>query len=49
MRIARGLDGALYVVFSSDIAAERMRWLFWSILRRRVACFGQYDNAYRLF
>lgn len=48
MKIKKGTDGGVFVVFHSSLEAERMSWLFGSLLRCRVACFGQYENAYQL-
>lgn len=49
MKIKRGIDGGLYAVFGSNIQAEQLEWLFGTILRCPVSCFGQYDNAYRIW
>lgn len=48
MKIKSGNDGGLYAVFEDAHDAGRFEWLFWSLLRRQRACFGQYDNAYKL-
>lgn len=49
MKIERGINGRLYVVFQTNVDAERYEWFFSTILRRRIACFDGYDNAYQLF
>lgn len=49
MKIRKGIDKHWYAVFPSNYDAERWEWLFIHVLRRRVACFGQYENAYLLF
>lgn len=50
MKIGYGnRSGWVCVVFKSEYHATRWEWLFYGILRRARACFGGYDNAYRLF
>jgi hypothetical protein len=48
MKIKRGIDKGIYAVFRTNMDAEKMEWLFVSLLRRRVSCFNGYDNAFRL-
>ena len=48
MKVRKGVDGGWFVVFPSNLEAERWEWLFLRILRRPISCFGQYENAYRL-
>lgn len=48
-KIKRGYAGGYYLVFESECYASDWEWFMWGILRRPRACFGQYDNAYRLF
>jgi hypothetical protein len=43
--IQRGIDNKYYAVFHSCREADDMEWLF---IGKPRACFGQYDNAYRL-
>lgn len=49
MQIRRGYSGSFYVVFENNMIADDWEWLFWGILRRTRACFGQYENAYKIF
>ncbi len=49
MKIKKGkVSKTWHVVFEDQYAADKWRWLFWSILRRTRCCFGQYDNAYNV-
>jgi hypothetical protein len=49
MKIKRSpVDNGYYAVFSGW-GAEDLEWLFHGILRRRIACFGGYENAWHLF
>jgi hypothetical protein len=49
MKIRKGCYGGYYAVFPDSEAAEKWYWLFWRVLRRPIACFGQFENAYYLF
>ena len=49
MKIQRGWAGGYFVVFRDNLEAEKWDWLFGKILRRRIAHFGNFENAYHLF
>lgn len=49
MKIRKGCYGGYFVVFPDNVAAEKWDWLFWKILKRPIACYGQFENAYHLF
>jgi len=44
-----GYDGGTFLVFPTNLEAEKVEWLLIKILRRTVCCFGQYENAYHLY
>ena len=48
MKIKYGIDGRLYAVFSDSYFAAKWDWLFVRILRRRLSCFGGYENSYQI-
>ena len=48
MRI-RFFRGGIYAVFANEHDADRYAWLFATILRRRMTCFGAYFNAWTLY
>lgn len=48
MRI-RFFRGGVYAVFANEHDADRYAWLFATILRRHMTCFGAYFNAWTLY
>ena len=42
----RSISGRICIMFSNECEAYKWYWLFGRILRMRICCFGQYDNAY---
>lgn len=50
MKIGFGRKGhrGLYVYWPNGMECERWDWLFHTILRRSIVCYGQYENGYRL-
>lgn len=49
MKIRKGCYGGYFVVFQDADEAYKWNWLFWKILKRPIACYGQFENAYHLF
>ena len=41
-----GIDNKLYVVFYAEFERSMFDWLFIHMLGMRVACYGNYDNAF---
>lgn len=49
MKIRKGIFGGYFAVFPDNVTAEKWEWLFGRILRRPIAHYGQFENAYYLF
>ena len=49
MKITKSYDGSVCVVFRDEYTANRWSWLFYTILRRRMVCFGGFFNAWKLW
>lgn len=48
MKIKKGHDGGIYAVFDCEYRAEKWRWLFSKLLKRKIVSFGKLDNAYQI-
>lgn len=48
MKIKRGNDNGIYAVFENEEAACKFSFVFRTLMRRHMACFGGYFNAWRL-
>lgn len=48
MKIKKGWDGGLYIVFPDSYKASKWQWFFNGCLKMPVTCFGQFENAYEI-
>ena len=48
-RFKKGYAGGWFAVYESNMYPNSHMWFWNKVLRRPVACFGNYENAFYLF
>lgn len=46
MKLKKGYNNGLYIVFDSEDSAMKWEWLFYNIFKFSWSCYGQYMNAF---